>query len=282
MSVTCAALRLLPRSQGFRQPRDSLTPVEEGQVPQDGRSLPARPAGSTPRLSGTGEGSEVRCEERALFTQSPVAFPHFAGSFCSICNDLSSASIPTLGRVLPSIRSLIALCEKQRVAAAADPRNADAEHILLAARDEYTAYFAEWTSNDLLLAATLIDPSQATDYFLSHPGGAVSAVAALAQAWAALDKLAQDLTPPPPPAGGGAAPGGAAVGIAAVSLAELLAGVQGGGAAAGAHQAASLADEKASFLSFMSENHAMLKGDQLPALAFYKKYKNRIPKIAVV
>lgn len=184
-------------------------------------------------LSGTGEGSEVRCEERALFTQSPIAFPHFAGSFCSICNDLSSASIPTLGRVLPSIRSLIALCEKQRVAAAADPRNADAEHILLAARDEYTAYFAEWTSNDLLLAATLIDPSQATDYFLSHPGGAVSAVAALAQAWAALDKLAQDLTAPPPPAGGGAAPGGAAVGIAAVSLAELLAGVQGGGAAAG-------------------------------------------------
>lgn len=198
---------------------------------------------------------------------------------CSICNDLSSASIPTLGLVLPSIRSLIATCERQRVAAASmQPANEVAERILVQARDEYTTFFADWFSNDLLLAATLVDPTQATDYFLSGGGG----VAGLTQAWAALENLAHNLTAPPPPIGGAAAAGGAAAGAGATSLAELFAAAAPGGAAAPIALHATLADERASFLAFMAENHAKLKDDKLSALEFYKKYTSRIPKISIV
>jgi len=41
-----------------------------------------------------------------------------------------------------------------------------------------------------------------------------------------------------------------------------------------------LIDEKRHFFECMSENHAKLKDDQLPALVLFKKYKSRIPKIA--
>ncbi len=44
---------------------------------------------------------------------------------------------------------------------------------------------------------------------------------------------------------------------------------------------ATLADERASFMAFMSENYARLADEQV-TLAFYKRFKGRIPKIAVV
>jgi len=174
---------------------------------------------------------------------------------------------------------LIDTCERQPVAAAAVQNlNVDAEAILIEARDAYANYFEHWFDHDLLLAATLLDPTQASTYFLS--GGSP---ALLSKAWTSLERLAKALTAPPPPvvAAGGAAQAAAQPGAHA-SLAALLAAAEGGAAAGVPAAAATLVDEKTPFINFMSENHAKLKEDQLSALGFFKKYKSRIPKIAVV
>jgi hypothetical protein len=66
--------------------------------------------------------------------------------------------IPTIGLVLPLIRSL----QEQSVAsltAATAAGNASAVVILTTARNAYVDYFADWLTNDLLLAATLLDPT---------------------------------------------------------------------------------------------------------------------------
>ena len=149
--------------------------------------------------------------------------------------------------------------------------------ILQKARDSYADYFVDWFDNDLLLAATLLDPTQACQYFLSGRDGAV---ADMGKAWTSIETLARDLMAPPAQQAPGAAGVAAAVAVH-VDLASLLAAAQGAPAGV-AVPAGSLADEKASFMAFMSENYAKLAEEQLTALAFYKKFKSRIPKIAVV
>ena len=106
------------------------------------------------------------------------------------------------------------------------------------------------------------------------------AVADMGKAWTSIKTLARDLMAPPAQQAPGAAGVAAAVAVH-VDLASLLAAAQGAPAGV-AVAAGSLADEKASFMAFMSENYAKLAEEQLTALAFYKKFKSRIPKIAVV
>jgi hypothetical protein len=71
-----------------------------------------------------------------------------------------------------------------------------------------------------------------------------------------------------------------------VDLASFQAAAQGAPLAAGVAMSAggleTLADEWASFMAFVSENYAKLVEEQLAALAFYKEFKSRIPKIAVL
>lgn len=94
-------------------------------------------------------------------------------------------------------------------------------------------------------------------------------------AWTSLERLAKALTAPPPPvvAAGGAAQSASQPGAHA-SLVTLLAWLR---VVLLSGPEATLIDE---MRQFMSENHAKLKVDQLPALGLFKKYKSRIPKIA--
>ena len=93
-----------------------------------------------------------------------------------------------------------------------------------------------------------------------------------------LERLAKALTAPPPPvaAAGGVAQSTAQPGAHA-SLVTLLAWLR---VVLLSVLEATLIDEKRYFFEFMSENHAKLKDDQLPAIGLFKTYKSRIPKIA--
>ena len=107
--------------------------------------------------------------------------------------------------MLPSFRSLIETCTKQRdAAAAAEIRINVARGILDQALDDYKKYFEDWLTNDLLLAATLLDATQSVDYFLTAPALAGQ----VAKTWAAVEALYENLTGTiaPVPAAGSAPP----------------------------------------------------------------------------
>lgn len=73
--------------------------------------------------------------------------------------------------------------------------NRTALAILQKARDSYADYFSEWFDNDLLLAATLLDPTQACQYYFLS--GREGAVADTGKAWTSIETLARDLMEPP-------------------------------------------------------------------------------------
>jgi hypothetical protein len=57
------------------------------------------------------------------------------------------------------------------------------------ARDSNVDYLYEWFDNGLLLAVTLLDPTQAYQYFLSRREGSVSD---MGKAYASIEPLAPD------------------------------------------------------------------------------------------
>ena len=198
--------------------------------------------------------------------------------------------IPTIGLVLPLIRSL----QQQAVASLAAARvagNASAVMILTSARDAYVDYFEHWVTNDLLLAATLLDPTQASAYFAPlgpTQADATTAVALLETAWTSIVHIGTQLHNKELPAlvapeddDVGVAPPAAAVAFA--GLIGLLGGVgaAAGGAAAGA-AVYTLADERPSFFAAIQEEFVKRAGDRVSACSWYRKNMGRIPKIAAM
>jgi hypothetical protein len=205
--------------------------------------------------------------------------------------------IPTIGLVLPLIRSLQQQCAMSLDAARA-AHNVTAVAILSDAHDAYANYFEEWASNDLLLAATLLDPTQANAYFAPQglaQADAVNARTLLERAWTAVVNIGVRLNSRAHPPAAAAVPpdaddDDAAAAVQAPAFAGLLGLLGGGGGVAAAGggfgvagaPAYSIADERPSFFSFLQEEFVKRDGDRVSACAWYRRNMARIPKIAAM
>ena len=143
----------------------------------------------------------------------------------------------------------------------------------------------------LLLAATLLDPTQANSYFSPQGASQANAVAAKAlldRAWTAISTIGSTLSnkarPPTAASDSDEHDAGAGAIVPAPAFAGLigLLGINGAAVGVPAAGAYTLADEQPSFFKFLQDEFVKRADDQLSACAWYRKHMERIPKIAAM